>query len=457
MIELFLEKIIKIYFEIASKKQKSRKIVEFCRVFGNFQLLFQFVKDNKIYDDKIEIFGFLPIFIDDFYYCFMYLLKLFNKEIMKIKNEDLRNFYKKELKILVRDVNKLNFKDFKKHLIQKGSVKNRDEYRVIRIIHKMKSILARIDLNGSFGLVYEAATAVLKFSRGIKYKIDVRQPKIKLSPVEILLDSLSYEEAGRRANNKQGVFFTTKDKITILTDEKRSIPIKNYAVTFLIIRILNLKIFLDKKRKTLVKASYSFFESACNFDMKSLEHLIKKMSLRNIPKILYSIFIENKLIDVVNENQELEKDFLMALIQALERTNITSFEDLINLLLMLDMPFIEQKRVDNSYNSYPYYIYKEKPTFKEAYLLNVDVSMRYIYNHLLYRPNIGPLISFDAFKGFKKFNPLLNYDYNDFEYFVTCLKYTFISWLLENNIKVYTVDQPIITKRRTSLHAKDNI
>ena len=71
MIELFLEKVIKIYFEIASKKQKSRKIVEFCRVFGNFKLLFQFVKDNKIYDDKIEIFGFLPIFIDDFYYCFM--------------------------------------------------------------------------------------------------------------------------------------------------------------------------------------------------------------------------------------------------------------------------------------------------------------------------------------------------------------------------------------------------
>ena len=52
---------------------------------------------------------------------------------------------------------------------------------------------------------------------------------------------------------------------------------------------------------------------------------------------------------------------------------------------------------------------------------------------------------------------VLNYDYNDLEYFVTCLKYTFISWLLENNVKVYTVDQPIITKRWTALHAKDNI
>ena len=61
MIELFLEKVIKIYFEIASKKQKSRKIVEFCRVFGNFQLLFQFVKDNKIFNAQYGV-------VIDFYY-----------------------------------------------------------------------------------------------------------------------------------------------------------------------------------------------------------------------------------------------------------------------------------------------------------------------------------------------------------------------------------------------------
>ena len=177
--------------------------------------------------------------------------------------------------------------------------------------------------------------------------------------------------------------------------------------------------------------------------MQEIKNIASEITTNNVVSCLKRIFYECDFISIIKKNKEQETKFLDALLDALSKVQIKSIEHVSVFIKTLHEPFVEQKTGGNIYNSYPYYIYEEKPSFKEAYLINFDESINYIVNHLLFTPDFGPVISFYKYRNNRKFLAFKIVGKDYFENLTNSFKRTYLNWLKENGVKVYKVNKRI--------------
>lgn len=356
-------------------------------------------------------------------------------EIEAIKNsiisKEVRIYYEN----LIRSSNELIKSESINELIlllkQHGSIKIPEEKLIINKIVALRESLKRIDMfYFSNYLNYYRKYFDAKVELILKH-VKIKKRKIgSLKRFKYLIEIISYEEAIRRVNKNVGVIFSFRE--LFFEGEKRFNLLMNRK------SIILLRFVLEMAHVDFNENIYSYFEEKLNFDIKEIEKDIKKINPRNLKEKLYEIFFEKHLFSLIKENVLEEKEILIKTIDLIQNVDNLEIEDLIDFLSSIDTDMSFEK-YNKNYNSYPYYIYKGKIEFKEAYLYKFEQTMRHYTNNILYTDKHGPIITGSKSNKNKKYNTTRIIYEDDFSEFAGKLSNIFIKWLVDNGVTVYLI------------------
>ena len=244
MIELPLKSKAKLFFKIANEFSKNTKIVEFCRVFENFLLTYYVLKDKISYHEGKKIRGKKGLPEYEFEYINNLIIKL-KEDVEKLENEQIRMHYNIEIELLEDEISDINISNLSLKITQKGSIEKPDEYKIIVSLHKFNNIVKGLD----FDATSKRNDEYLKYLNSIINNINSFESlnqRLNSENVDFNVDEIDFNEACKRNQNKEGVFICSKE-ITLFDKDNRNISMKDYAVSFLINRILDLYVALKNE------------------------------------------------------------------------------------------------------------------------------------------------------------------------------------------------------------------
>lgn len=362
-------------------------------------------------------------------------LKTKLNEIEAIKNsiisKEVRIYYENLIRSSSELIKSESINDLILLLKQHGSIKIPEEKLIINKIVALRESLKRIDMfYFSNYLNYYRKYFDAKVELILKH-VKIKKRKIgSLKRFKYLIEIISYEEAIRRVNKNVGVIFSFRE--LFFEGEKRFNLLMNRK------SIILLRFVLEMAHVDFDENIYSYFEEKLNFDIKEIEKDIKKINPRNLKEKLYEIFFEKHLFSLIKENVLEEKEILIKTIDLIQNVDNLEIEDLIDFLSSIDTDMSFEK-YNKNYNSYPYYIYKGKIEFKEAYLYKFEQTMRHYTNNILYTDKHGPIITGSKSNKNKKYNTTRIIYEDDFSEFAGKLSNIFIKWLVDNGVTVYLI------------------
>lgn len=362
-------------------------------------------------------------------------LKTKLNEIEAIKNsiisKEVRIYYENLIRSSSELIKSESINELILLLKQHGSIKIPEEKLIINKIVALRESLKRIDMfYFSNYLNYYRKYFDAKVELILKH-VKIKKRKIgSLKRFKYLIEIISYEEAIRRVNKNVGVIFSFRE--LFFEGEKRFNLLMNRK------SIVLLRFVLEMAHVDFDENIYSYFEEKLNFDIKEIEKDIKKINPRNLKEKLYEIFFEKHLFSLIKENVLEEKEILIKTIDLIQNVDNLEIEDLIDFLSSIDTDMSFEK-YNKNYNSYPYYIYKGKIEFKEAYLYKFEQTMRHYTNNILYTDKHGPIITGSKSNKNKKYNTTRIIYEDDFSEFAGKLSNIFIKWLVDNGVTVYLI------------------